>query len=89
MIFEFKIYIKDKVLDNNYYKRRYAIDAQFNPITSIQSHIIEIGKEQVKCSLITLYNGIKKIAVDQYPTFKKNYVEFLNDNLDKTIPSAN
>lgn len=89
MIFEFKIYIKDKVLDNNYFKRRYAIDIAYNPILSIQSHIIEIGKEPVKCTLITLNNGVKKIAVEQYTAFFKKYIEFVNENIDKHLPSVN
>lgn len=88
MMFEFKIWVKSKLIDT-YYVRRFAVDVLFEPIHFIQSHIISNGKEDVKCTLVEFSDGSKKIAVDQYTSFLNQYEAFIEAHKEKDLPSAN
>jgi hypothetical protein len=88
MTFEFKIWVKNKIVDSMYMPRRLAVDLNYQPISYIQSHVITNNKEEVKCTLVTFFDGTKKIAADQYNTFIKKYNDFV-DEIAKNVPGVN
>ena len=89
MTFEFKIWVKNKIVDSMYMPRRLAVDLNYQPISYIQSHVITNNKEEVKCTLVTFFDGTKKIAADQYNTFIKKYNDFVDEITAKNVPSVN
>lgn len=89
MTFEFKIWVKNKIVDSMYMPRRLAVDLNYQPISYIQSHVITNNKEEVKCTLVTFFDGTKKIAADQYNTFIKKYNDFVDDITAKNLPGVN
>lgn len=89
MTFEFKIWVKNKIVDSMYMPRRLAVDLNYQPISYIQSHVITNNKEEVKCTLVTFFDGTKKIAADQYNTFIKKYNDFVDEITAKNLPGVN
>jgi hypothetical protein len=89
MTFEFKIWVKNKIVDSMYMPRRLAVDLNYQPISYIQSHVITNNKEEVKCTLVTFFDGTKKIAADQYNTFIKKYNDFVDEITAKNVPGVN
>lgn len=89
MTFEFKIWVKNKIVDSMYMPRRLAVDLNYQPISYIQSHVITNNKEEVKCTLVTFFDGTKKIAADQYNTFIKKYNDFVDEISAKNLPGVN
>jgi hypothetical protein len=89
MTFEFKIWVKNKIVDSMYMPRRLAVDLNYQPISYIQSHVITNNKEEVKCTLVTFFDGTKKIAADQYTTFIKKYNDFVDEITAKNVTGVN
>ena len=89
MIFEFKVWVKNKIINDVYSQRRFAVDLSYQPVSYIQSHVITNNKEEVKCTLVTFFDGTKKIAVDQYNTFIKKYNDFVDEITAKNLPGVN
>jgi hypothetical protein len=89
MTFEFKVWVKNKIINDFYTQRRFAVDLNYQPVCFIQSHIIINNKEDVKCTLITFFDGTKKIAVEQYTSFINKYNNFVDEITANNLPNVN